>query len=172
MSPENTKVSISPMKDVHMDLQTWKSLTHNWNSNRVILSSFFLFVACIVLAQCRGTCYCGRGDMAVIMKKCSNHEIFIMKIFIRGIFSNFTIIFNHKNFELYSVYGCMCVCTNTSSTCSLCVLVQYTSALHHRDLQFNVHALILRFRTWSVKVVIIRVSLAIVGWLHVLNIVC
>ena len=34
-----------------------------------LVNNFFLLVACIVLAQCRGMCNCGWGDMAVIMKK-------------------------------------------------------------------------------------------------------
>ena len=43
--------------------------------------------------------HCGA---AVITKKCIDDEIFIMKIYIHVIFSNFTKILNHKNLELYS----------------------------------------------------------------------
>ena len=40
----------------------------------------------------------------VIMKKRSDHEIFITKIYIHVIFSNFMKILNHENLELYSIY--------------------------------------------------------------------
>ena len=45
----------------------------------------------------------GRGA-AVFTKKCGDHEIFIMIIFIHGIFSNFTKILNHESLELYGIY--------------------------------------------------------------------
>ena len=37
----------------------------------------------------------------IFTKKYGDHEIFIMKIFNHGIFSNFTKILNHENLELY-----------------------------------------------------------------------
>ena len=37
-------------------------------------------------------------------KKLSDHEIFIMKIYIHVIFGNFTKILNHENLELYSIF--------------------------------------------------------------------
>ena len=46
-------------------------------------------------------CLHGRRSAAVITKKCSDHKIFITKIFIYGIFSSFTKILNHRNLELY-----------------------------------------------------------------------
>ena len=48
-------------------------------------------------------CLCGCHGMEVIMKKCSDHEIFITKIYIHVIFSIFTKILNHKNLELYGI---------------------------------------------------------------------
>ena len=48
-------------------------------------------------------CPHGCCSVAVIMKKCGNHEIFITKIFNYGIFSNFTKILNHENLELYGI---------------------------------------------------------------------
>ena len=41
--------------------------------------------------------------LAAITKKCSDHEIFITKIYINGISSNFTKILNHENLELYGM---------------------------------------------------------------------
>ena len=40
------------------------------------------------------------------MKKRSDHEIFITKIYIHVIFSNFTKILNHENLELYGKRIC------------------------------------------------------------------
>ena len=48
-------------------------------------------------------CPCWRCSVAVITKKCSNHEIFITKIYIHAIFSNFTKILSHENLELYGI---------------------------------------------------------------------
>ena len=45
---------------------------------------------------------CPRGRRSAT-KKCSHHEIFIMKIYIHVIFSNFTKILNHENLELYGM---------------------------------------------------------------------
>lgn len=42
-------------------------------------------------------------DTAVITKKCSDHEIFIMNVYIHVIFSNFTKILCHKIFEVYGI---------------------------------------------------------------------
>ena len=39
------------------------------------------------------------------MKKFSDHEIFIMKLYIHVIFSIFTKILNHESLELYGTYG-------------------------------------------------------------------
>ena len=44
----------------------------------------------------------GRG-VAVFTKKCGDHKIFITKIFIYGIFGNFTKSLNHENLELYGI---------------------------------------------------------------------
>ena len=38
-----------------------------------------------------------------ITKKCSDHEIFITKIYVYGISSNFMKILNHENLELYGI---------------------------------------------------------------------
>ena len=46
-------------------------------------------------------CLHRRRGAEVIMKKPSDHEIFIMKIYIHVIFSNFTKTLNHENLELY-----------------------------------------------------------------------
>ena len=48
-------------------------------------------------------CLHGCRGAVVITKKCGDHEIFIMKIFNHGIFSNFTKILNHENLELYGM---------------------------------------------------------------------
>ena len=49
-------------------------------------------------------CPHGRRRAAVITKKCSDHEIFITKIFFHGIFSSFTKFLDHENLELYGIY--------------------------------------------------------------------
>ena len=43
------------------------------------------------------------GAAAVFTKKGGDHKIFIMKIFIYGIFGNFTKILKHENLELYDI---------------------------------------------------------------------
>ena len=48
-------------------------------------------------------CPHGRRRAAVITKKCSDHEIFITKIFFHGIFSSFTKFLDHENLELYGM---------------------------------------------------------------------
>ena len=48
-------------------------------------------------------CPHGRCRAAVITKKCSDHEIFITKIFFHGIFSSFTKFLDHENLELYGI---------------------------------------------------------------------
>ena len=47
-------------------------------------------------------CPHGHRGAEVITNKHSDHEIFIMKIYIHVIFTNFTKILNHENLELYS----------------------------------------------------------------------
>ena len=49
-------------------------------------------------------CPHGRRRAAVITKKCSDHEIFITKIFFHGIFSSFTKFLDHENLELYGIF--------------------------------------------------------------------
>ena len=83
--------------------------------------------------------------VVVITKKCGDHEIFIMKIFNYGIFSNFMKILNHENLELYGT------CSQAlrgqaymqSSSCSgkclsVIVIVDLTLAwvVQHSPLQF------------------------------------
>ena len=41
----------------------------------------------------------------IITKKCSDHEIFITKIFFHGIFSSFTKFLDHENLELYGMHN-------------------------------------------------------------------
>ena len=65
----------------------------------------FLFTLTSPNAMCKNcgrsdnvNCPRGRRGAEVITKKRSDHEIFITKIYIHVIFSNFTKILNHKNF--------------------------------------------------------------------------
>ena len=70
----------------------------------------FLFTLTSPNATCKNcgwsdnvNCPHGRRGAEVITKKCSDHEIFITKIYIHVICSNFTKILNHENLELYSI---------------------------------------------------------------------
>ena len=60
-------------------------------------------------------CPHGRRRAAVITKKCSDHEIFITKIFFHGIFSSFTKFLDHENLELYGKYNIYCTYTKKGS---------------------------------------------------------
>ena len=67
----------------------------------------------------------GRPRAAVITKKCSDHEIFITKIFFHGIFSSFTKFLDHENLELYGSLGTVCESPlSTPSILSVVVLLR------------------------------------------------
>ena len=64
-------------------------------------------------------CPCGRRGAEIITKKRSDHKIFITKIYIRVISSNFTKILNHENLELYGIksyYAVNSICRPVNHT--------------------------------------------------------
>ena len=70
----------------------------------------FLFTLTSPNATCKNcrqsdnvNCQRGCRGTEVITKKLSDHEIFITKIYIHVIFSNFTKLLNHENLELYGI---------------------------------------------------------------------
>ena len=78
-------------------------------------------------------CLRGRRSVEVMTKKHSDHEIFITKIYINVIFSNFTKILNHENLELCgSILLLAMIATpmdRTHYTLCMCFLLMRTTGL-------------------------------------------
>ena len=83
------------------------------------------------------------GGVTIITKKCSDHEIFITKINIHVIFSNFTKILNHENLELYGICRKMILIISTNIT--LLIKTLYITSINFSSKSYPV---LFQFINW------------------------